>query len=226
MTGLSETERVALRPELPVLPPQMRSLPVDARGYPVPWFVQWIDGVPDHRIVDSRKFPLAIRGRRCWICGKPLGHQLSTFVVGPMCAVNRISSEPPSHEACATFAAKACPFLTRPHAKRRDANLPEDSTEPAGVMLKRNPGVTLLWTCRKYTVLPQRGGGVLFDIGHPVRVHAFAEGRRATSLEIAESIESGLPLLVLGAQLQDNPEAAVANLSRVTGEALRLLGVQ
>jgi len=36
----------ALRESLPSLPLAMRGLPRDHRGYPVPWFVAWVDGKP------------------------------------------------------------------------------------------------------------------------------------------------------------------------------------
>jgi hypothetical protein len=41
--------RGRLRPELTELPLRMRGLPLDERGYPVPWFVAWIDGKPEFR---------------------------------------------------------------------------------------------------------------------------------------------------------------------------------
>lgn len=44
-----------LRPGLPPQPPKMQHLPVDERGFPAPYFVAWIDGKPDHRVVDPEK---------------------------------------------------------------------------------------------------------------------------------------------------------------------------
>src|SRR2546426_12752289 len=64
---------------LETLPPRLRKLRVDARGYPVPWFVAWIDGpdgpetVPEFRAMDGRKFRAAVKQRLCWVCGEPLG---------------------------------------------------------------------------------------------------------------------------------------------------------
>jgi len=138
------------RHELPELPDRMRFLPLDKRGYPVPWFVAWINGEPDFRIVDPRKFAMALKMRRCWVCGDRLGAYLA-FVIGPMCAVNRVSSEPASHRECAVYSATACPFLTRPHMRRRDAGLPDVKINPpAGIGLDRNPGVSLVWITRRY----------------------------------------------------------------------------
>src|SRR5262245_41338481 len=127
-----------LRAELPVpIPDRMARLPLDARGYPVPWFVEWINGAPEFRVMDTRQWKVAVQQRRCWVCGYALGKYLS-FVVGPMCGINRTTSEPPSHLDCADWSARACPFLTRPHMVRRDSAMPEDARPGAGVMLERN----------------------------------------------------------------------------------------
>lgn len=183
-----------LRRELPPLPERMKGLPVDERGYPVPWFVAYVNGKPDHRIADASKRGDAVRFKRCWVCGGPLGRYV-TFVIGPMCGVNRVSSDPPSHEECAEWSAMGCPFLSRPNADRRDAGLPEGTTEGAGVMLPRNPGVTLLWTSRDSSTFRDGRAGFLFDIGNPIAVRWLAMGRPATRAEVEASVDSGLPAL-------------------------------
>src|SRR5215510_204714 len=108
-----------LRANLPPLPRRMQSLPVSDRGFPVPWFVPWVNGQPEFRAMDGRKFELAVGKKLCWVCGQPLGTRFA-FVVGPMCGINRISSEPPSHRECAEFSAMGCPFLSMPKMVRRD----------------------------------------------------------------------------------------------------------
>jgi hypothetical protein len=50
------------------MPARMRDLPLDERGYPVPWFVAWVDGKPEFRAMDRHKFVTAIREKRCWVC--------------------------------------------------------------------------------------------------------------------------------------------------------------
>lgn len=210
------------RPELPLpMPTRIANLPV-YRGYPVPWFVEWIEGDPPHampigegtpefRIMSSARLQRAIRERLCWVCGEPLSDYAS-YVAGPMCAVNRTSAEPPSHPPCARWSATACPFLSRPHMRRRDAGLPEDlrvdgEHHVAGTMIKRNPGAVMVWTISGPVMLKGDGrGGVLFHIGEPRKVSWFSQGRVATREEVLLSIETGLPLLEKEAKL-DGPEA-------------------
>lgn len=216
---------------LPPLPKRMVKLPRDDRGFPVPWFVQWFrdgesseprDGEPDFRVVDARKLAKAVKEKRCWVCGEQLGVHLC-FVIGPMCAINRVISEPPSHFECAEFSARACPFLSRPRMRRNEKDLPEERTEAAGFGLKRNPGVACLWVTRKYeTFRPHVGApGILFKLGTPERVLWFAEGREATRAEVLASIESGLPLLRQPAE-QEGP-AAVAALEQQYARAMPLI---
>lgn len=198
------------------VPDRMASLPVDKHGRPVPWFVAWIDGQPDHRIVDTPKLGQAVRFRLCWLCGQALGRYLAC-VIGPMCAVNRVTAEPPCHRDCAVYAAQACPFLTTPSMRRRTSNLPAGRAEAGGVAILRNPGVALVWVTRKVT--PFNADGVLFDLGDPTETLWFAEGRRATREEVLASINSGLPALMNMAE-QEGPEA-VADLEAKHRAALR-----
>src|SRR5262249_25074805 len=126
------------------LPLRMQQLPVDERGYPVPWFVMWQDGKPDFRIIGHGKLATAVKQERCWICGGRLG-RIKTSLIGPMCAVNRVTSEPPSHPACAEYAARACPFLSQPKRIRNEEGMPEE-THQAGTPIMRNPGVACCWS--------------------------------------------------------------------------------
>lgn len=189
------TTQTALRPELEPLPRRMRFLPVDDRGYVVPWFVAWIEGKPEFRAMDPEKFVRAIREKRCWVCGDTLGKRLA-FVIGPMCGVNRNTSEPACHLECAGWSARNCPFLSRPHAKRREDELTEEfEKHVAGYAIKRNPGVTCIWVTESFTLYEDGNGRPLIEIGEPTSVRWYAEGRLATRAEVQASIDSGLPLL-------------------------------
>jgi hypothetical protein len=187
-----------LRPELGVLPMRLRRLPVDRRGYPVPWFVQWIDGQPEFRAMDPQKFAIAIREKRCWVCGDVLGAYLA-FVIGPMCAVNRTSAEPPCHLECAQWSAEHCPFLSRPTMVRREDDLTAQAV-PGDASLLRNPGCAGVWVTKSgyrfYRAPGQSASGYLIEMGPPLRVEWYAEGRPATRTEVEASIASGMPFLM------------------------------
>lgn len=214
----------------PNLPRRIKKLPVDHRGFPVPRFVQWFDeeghatkfgvGRPDFRVADQRQFVACIKRRLCWICGDKLGKHIA-FVIGPMCGVNRINSEPPSHRDCAIFAAETCPFLSRPLARRREGDLPEDHIPAAGVAIQRNPGACAVWVTDSYTTFrPHIGAdGVLLQLGEPSEVLWYTEGRRATFLEIDKALEGGLPSLLKIAETAPNPEDELRGIE----EALKRL---
>ncbi len=187
-----------LKPTLPELPPRIAKLPVDERGYPVPFFVAWPDGKPEFRMADGLKLARCHREKLCWVCGEKLGKYM-TFAIGPMCSINRISAEPPSHRDCCEWYVKGCPFLSKPQMVRRDPDgLRETSghVEPAGLMIERNPGVTMLWTTLSYKLTPDHNGRALFAIGEPEHISWWREGRPATRAEVLESIETGLPHLL------------------------------
>jgi hypothetical protein len=184
-----------LRPELPPLPANIAKLPVDERGYPVPWFVSWPNGKPEFRMIDGPKIKLAIIQKRCWVCGTRLRGP-KTFVIGPMCTVNRNTAEPPCHLECAEFSVKACPFIMRPNMERREDDFTrKHARDIAGVAIRRNPGVTCLWTTLGSFPHSDGGKGILFRLGDPIAVTWWREGRTATRAEIMESIDSGLPLI-------------------------------
>jgi hypothetical protein len=194
---------VTIKVNLETMPHRMRDLPVDERGYPVPWFVDWIDGKPEFRAMDGRKFVAAIKSKLCWVCGEKLGVNVC-FVAGPMCGINRTSSEPPSHLDCARWSAANCPFLSNPRMVRREDEAINNQTlrdNAAGIAITRNPGVAMLWITRQYEVFNTaevRGSanqGYLIQMGEPESVEWWACGRKATRDEVKASIGSGLPNL-------------------------------
>jgi hypothetical protein len=207
MTPTTET----LRPELTPLPDRIKALPV-FRGYPVPWFVAWVDGEPEFRVADGRKWELAVKTSRCYVCGSKLGAYLA-FVLGPMCGISRTTVEPACHRECALWSILNCPFLTRPHMTRRENDLPVDHEPQAGFGLKRNPGVALLWVARGFEIFNDDKGKPMLHVGVPVEIACFAEGRKATRAEIEESIAGGLPKLEEFAQLDGPPGVAALKMS-------------
>lgn len=177
------------------LNPEMAALPRDHRGYPIPKFVAYIDGKPDFRVVDTKFWAAAVNKRLCYLCGGRLGAR-GWFVAGPMCTVTKTSSEPPCHRGCAYFAIRNCPFLTRPLAKRNDRDLPPEHSDPGGIMIARNPGVSAIYETRSYKIFRDPNGHPLIEMGPADDCTYWREGRPATREEVLHSIETGLPALV------------------------------
>lgn len=205
-------------------PGRIARLPENKAGYPVPWFVAWIDGKPDFRVIRPGGIEMALRGKLCWTCGITfLRQEDRAFVIGPMCAVNRVSAEPASHLDCAVFSATHCPFLATPKMVRRERHMPAGTVHPAGEMIRRNPGVALVWVTgyKSWTAFSDRSNGRLFNVGEPKHVRWYARGREATRSEVMASIDSGLPLLREMAEAEG--PAAVAELERMHERAVALV---
>lgn len=188
-----------MREGLDPLPRHMIGLPEDERGYPIPWFVPFIENaegvkIPEFRVMDTKKWVIAIRERCCWVCGLRLGRHL-TFPIGPMCAINNITSEPPAHYDCALWSVRNCPFLSRPKMIRREGALPPavDPTKTiGGIALLRNPEVTVLWTTQEYRAQADGRGGHLLHFGEAEHVEWWRERNKATQQECFDAIQNGL----------------------------------
>jgi hypothetical protein len=184
----------------------MQHLPIDPeRGYVVPWFVDWLGGKPEFRAMDRRKWGRAIRERLCWVCGTKLESRFA-FVAGPMCGINRTSSEPPSHLECARWSARNCPFLSNPNMVRRQDDLIDNAKlrdASAGIAVTRNPGVAMLWITREYELFPDGSGKHLIMMGRPHEVEWYCRGRLATKAEVEQSIADGIGALEALARLEE-----------------------
>lgn len=208
----------------PNMPSSMRSnLRRDDAGRPVPFFVEWIDGKPDFRVMNHENMGRAITEKLCWVCGRRLTRGVGTFVAGPMCVINHVSAEPPSHAACAEWSARACPFLNNPNKERRERNLPAEAGNPAGIMIARNPGVSALIESNDWNIWRPSGvmgqPGLLWDF-KIVGVRWMAYGREATGDEVLHSVETGIATLKEMADLEETGRAALA---KAVSKALRWL---
>lgn len=179
--------------ELFDMPPSIAALPRDHRGYPVPKFATWKDGVPDFVLVSQQYFYECINEKLCWLCGGKMGTR-NFFVTGPMCTITCTSAEPPVHMGCARFSVRNCPFLTRPLAKRQNVE-GKEHVEPGGVMIERNPGMSVVWETDSYRVIRDGNGAPVIKMGPPKDIQWWKEGRPATGDEVIDAIESGVPLL-------------------------------
>lgn len=210
---------VELRKGLPDLPSRMSTRPLDERGYPVPWFVHYIEGKPDFRVIRPDGFIDAVRWKKCWVCGGRMGLYCS-FVVGPMNVINRMTPEPPSHRECAEFAVKACPYLILPASRRRDKNVPEGTELPAGNMVDHKPTAVVIWITKHWR--PTRvSNGYLIEMGPPTEVSWWKEGRVATRDEAKEQFEASFEIMMRTAR--DEGETSVARLEHRKAESLRYL---
>lgn len=210
------------RYDLPPMPVNIKRLRV-ANSIPVPFFVAWVHGKPDFRLVDPIKLGACVSRKLCWICGIPLEGEANTFISGPMLAITRTSSEPPSHKECAVFAVKACPFLATPGKQYRVSNMPEGVHDTPGQMVKHNPGVALVWMSKFYAIPMEKG--FLFHVLDPIEAMAYREGREATKDEIREAMEISFPLAQKAAQEQG---ATLKDLSDIVVKkrlAYKILGV-
>lgn len=187
--------------------PRIDKLQRDKRDFPVPYFVEWLDGEPDFRIMNPEKFAKCINHNICWVCGEQMG-KFKAFVAGPMCGINRTSAEPPSHKDCAIFSAQNCPFLTKPKLQRNEKGFESMGACPVGGdMIKRNPGLAMVWITKSYKPYKDHNGGILIEMGDPVEVLWFKQSRPATRSEVIESIDSGIHLLENVAREHDEMDA-------------------
>ena len=107
------------------IPPKMRLLPRDRRGYPVPWIVQRdLTGRPFF-VMNAAEKTLAC-GRRglCGICGKKLERDV-WLIGGPGAAFHEhgVYLDPPMHRQCATYALQVCPYIGSRYTGRVDQAL-------------------------------------------------------------------------------------------------------
>jgi len=200
----------------------MQKLVRNRQGYVVPWFVagDLRDGDRDFRVMGPDRWSDAVKLKLCWLCGQP-GGSYKTFVIGPMCTLNRITQEPPSHLDCATYAARVCPFLTRPEMVRRTSNLPDGHVQPAGMHSDGNPGAMVLWTTKSYgtkyvdpvEAMEYGGeGGWLIEIGDPTSVEWWIKGSRASYAGALHALEVGMQKLAGIAAEEFDPDKALGQV--------------
>ncbi len=114
------------------IPERMKHLPIDERGYPIPYFVPYVNGKPEFRYQDFRKREICIQYKKCAICGGRLLDKQFWFISGTQGKNNRISSDYAMHEECARFSISVCPHLILKKAQRRsDVNDVRVDADPA-----------------------------------------------------------------------------------------------
>jgi hypothetical protein len=101
------------------VPNFLSHLKIDERGYPIPFFVAYVNGKPDFRMLEVTKQKQCVEKKLCSICGKKL-FEYQYFITGPMGLKNGTHSDPPSHRECAEYSMNICPHLYFEKADRND----------------------------------------------------------------------------------------------------------
>lgn len=103
------------------IPARMARLPLDKRGYPIPWNTATGKGnVPLFIINDTHRHLAALEFELCGICSDPLD-RVRWFVGGPGSAFHPDGwyQDLPLHHECAHYALAVCPWLALPVYTRR-----------------------------------------------------------------------------------------------------------
>lgn len=107
------------------IPDMMKGLPLDKRGFPIPFLVAYdLAGEPMFTVNDDQKTMRAITESLCGICGQELTYGDLWWVGGPLSAFHPDGCyvDGPMHAECSTYALMACPHLAAPkYTKRIDA---------------------------------------------------------------------------------------------------------
>jgi hypothetical protein len=119
-------------------------------GFPVPYFVKWIDGKPDFRVMDHAKVVECVDKRLCGICGKRLG-EFGFFIGGPVSKETMLFADPAMHESCAKFGILICPFLnkTKPLHSDRPVNCPHHKSAS---MIPNRPEIMYMIKAKTRTI--------------------------------------------------------------------------
>lgn len=113
------------------IPPRMRHLDIDPRGYAIPWLV-WRDsnGKAHFTINDEPRREIALRRDLCPVCGTKL-FRGRWFVGGPGSAFDPDGAfiDTPMHAECKDYSMTVCPYLTVQHYDRRIDDRTVDALE-------------------------------------------------------------------------------------------------
>lgn len=167
------------------IPARMAHLPLDRRGYPIPWIVMRdATGRPHFTINDHQRVRQCGKFGLCGICGKPLGKHVkgnpnkgAFFVGGPASFYHDRGAflDPPLHRECAEYAMRVCPYIANPsYGKRIDDATLKPEHMPAGMAvmqtggnppnLDTRPNIFILGLARRWDMFEPRPGVILFKV--------------------------------------------------------------
>jgi hypothetical protein len=195
---MSVAERLAIE-----VPPKMRMLPKDKRGYPVPWIVQRdLTGRPFFVMNDQEKVGACVRRKLCGICGQKLERDV-WLVGGPGAAFheNGVFLDPAMHKACAVYALRVCPYIAGRYTGRVEAAfLKHGKWDPRmGVvfdesMIPEQPPFFVLGRTRRAGFLASEAGTFRVVPVRPwLEVEFWHHGRRLDEAEARERLAASEP---------------------------------
>jgi hypothetical protein len=181
--------------DIPV-PARMQRLPVDPRGYPVPWIVQMGNGGTPHFIInDSLKRARCVEEDRCGICGNPLMRG-RWFAGGPASAFhpNGAYIDPPMHKECMEYAMQVCPYIAMPNYNAlKMHNSPKRLEKPADladhvILVDETmvPGRPAVFVAVHARATRQTANGYLVPAKPYIDVQFWRYGKRLTETEARE----------------------------------------
>lgn len=133
------------------IPEFLKHLKVNDKGYPIPYFVGYVAGKHDFRLLDARKQILCVDTKICAICGKKLFKGAYYFISGPEGYKNKISTDPAMHRQCAEYSLNVCPHLHIEKTSRRQAGLEDiPGKEAQEVYMAPKPATIIMVKCDKF----------------------------------------------------------------------------
>lgn len=123
------------------IPPRMRRLPLDKRGYPVPVIILWTeDGRPIFAANDAQVVLRCHAEDRCHICGERLARG-RWLVSGHYSALaeNGTILDGPLHDECCHYAMRVCPYIAAPEYGKLVAKKQIAGTDRAGILTLPTP---------------------------------------------------------------------------------------
>lgn len=169
------------------IPKELSHLKIDPRGYPIPYFVSWIEGKPEFRFLDHKRQEMIIAKGVCHICGKKLNKDYNYVISGPVGYQNRISSDAAMHRICAEFSLRACPHLYLQKAERRENDeLGKMVAAAPSVVIKDKPPVLLLVKVSKWKSVVHEGSTYLKYTPHSYETYHYVKNRLEKLIESAK----------------------------------------
>lgn len=173
------------------LPPAMKNLQQDARGYPVPVTVPWIDGRPKFASVSTSRKLIVGKFHLCGICGNTMepgepyyftwdadnaGFYEAAIAAG-VAVRGQMSQEPGGHRECILYSAMACPHLSSNSARRITASNGLQHVDKGE--MRGAEGLVCASDGCDFVI---KNGATLFVLGALQKLHRYTEGRELSEL--------------------------------------------